>query len=51
MVFDGNYELMISDWLYDDKLQRCINVDIHNVLFITEKIGKVGFLLEEISKE
>ena len=51
VAFDGNYESMISDWQYDYKLQRCINVDIHYVLFITEKIGKAGFLLEEISKE
>lgn len=49
VAFDGNYESMISDWQYDYKLQRCINVDIHYVLFITEKIGKAGFLLEEIN--
>ena len=48
VAFDGNYESMISDWQYDYKLQRCINVDIHYVLFITEKIGKAGFLLEEM---
>ena len=39
---------MISDWQYDYSLQRCINVDIHYVLFITEKVGKAGFLLNEI---
>ena len=48
LAFDGNYESMISDWQYDYALQRCINVDIHYVLFITEKIGKAGFLLEEM---
>jgi hypothetical protein len=48
LAFDGNYESMISDWQYDYNLQRCINVDIHYVLFITEKIGKAGFLLEEM---
>ncbi len=48
LAFDGNYESMISDWQYDEKLQRCINVDIHYVLFITEKIGKAGFILEEM---
>ena len=48
LAFDGNYESMISDWQYDYALQRCINVDIHYVLFITEKVGKAGFLLEEM---
>ena len=48
LAFDGNYESMISDWQYDYNLQRCICVDIHYVLFITEKVGKAGFLLDEI---
>ena len=48
LAFDGNYESMISDWQYDYALQRCINVDIHYVLFITEKVGKAGFLLDEM---
>jgi len=48
VAFDGNYEAMISDWQYDYTLQRCISVDIHYVLFITEKIGKAGFLLDEM---
>ncbi|MCK9423334.1 MAG: S46 family peptidase [Bacteroidales bacterium] len=48
VAFDGNYESMISDWQYDPNLQRCISVDIHYVLFITEKLGKAGFLLDEM---
>jgi hypothetical protein len=48
VVFDGNYEAMISDWQYDYKLQRAISVDIRYVLFITEKFGKAGFLLDEM---
>ncbi|MEI7982133.1 MAG: S46 family peptidase [Bacteroidota bacterium] len=48
VVFDGNYESMISDWQYDLNLQRTISVDIHYVLFITEKLGKAGFLLDEM---
>lgn len=48
VAFDGNYEAMISDWQYDYALQRCIAVDIHYVLFITEKVGNAGFLLEEM---
>ena len=48
IAFDGNYEAMISDWKYDYTLQRCIAVDIRYVLFITEKFGNAGFLLDEM---
>ncbi len=48
LAFDGNYEAMISDWQYDYVLQRCIAVDIRYVLFITEKFGNAGFLLDEM---
>jgi hypothetical protein len=48
VAFDGNYEAMISDWNYDSALQRCIAVDIRYVLFITEKFGNAGFILDEM---
>jgi hypothetical protein len=48
VAFDGNYEAMISDWQYDYDLQRCISVDIHYVLFVTDKFGNAGFLLDEM---
>ncbi|MEI6456455.1 MAG: S46 family peptidase [bacterium] len=48
VAFDGNYESMISDWQYDYALQRCISVDMNYVLYVTEKIGKAGFLLDEM---
>jgi hypothetical protein len=48
VVFDGNYEAMISDWQYDYDLQRVISVDIRYVLFVTEKFGHAGFILDEM---
>jgi hypothetical protein len=48
VAFDGNYEAMISDWKYDYALQRCISVDMRYVLFVTEKFGNAGFLLDEM---
>jgi len=48
VVFDGNYEAMISDWQYDPDLQRAISCDIRYILFVTEKFGKAGFLLDEM---
>jgi V8-like Glu-specific endopeptidase len=48
IAFDSNYEAMISDWSYDYALQRCIAVDIRYVLFVTEKFGHAGFILDEM---
>lgn len=48
VAFDGNYEAMIGDWQYDYELQRTISVDIRYCLFITEKFGKAGYLLDEM---
>jgi hypothetical protein len=48
VVFDGNYEAMISDWQYDPELQRAISCDIRYVLYITQKFGNAGFIVEEM---
>ncbi len=48
VAFDGNYEAMISDWKYDYDLQRTISVDIRYVLYVTEKFGNAGFILDEM---
>lgn len=48
VVFDGNYEAMISDWQYDYDLQRVISVDIRYCLFIAEKFGNASFILDEM---
>ncbi len=48
VVFDGNYEAMISDWQYDENLQRAITCDIRYVLFITEKFAGAGHILKEM---
>lgn len=48
LAFDGNWEAMSSDILYDPKMQRCIGVDVRYILFIIEKYGKAGNLLKEM---
>ena len=48
LAFDGNWEAMSSDYLYEPCLQRCIGVDIRYVLFIIEKYGKAGRLIQEL---
>ena len=48
LAFDGNWESMSSDVMFEPELQRCINVDIRYVLFIIDKFGGAGWLLEEM---
>lgn len=48
LAFDGNWEAMSSDIVFEPELQRCIGVDIRYVLFIMEKYGKAANLIEEL---
>ena len=48
LAFDGNWESMSSDVMFEPALQRCINVDIRYVLFIVDKFGGAGWLIDEM---
>ena len=48
LAFDGNWEAMSSDILYEPKMQRCIGVDVRYILFMIEKYGKAGNLIQEL---
>lgn len=49
LAFDGNWEAMSGDIIFEKDLQRCINVDIRYVLFIIDKFGGAGYLLNEMT--
>ncbi|MFA5288072.1 MAG: S46 family peptidase [Bacteroidales bacterium] len=49
LAFDGNWESMSGDVIFEPALQRCISVDIRYVLFIMDKYGEAGYLLEEMN--
>lgn len=51
LAFDGNWEAMSGDIVFEDELQRCINVDIRYVLFIIEKYGEAMNIIEELKIE
>ncbi len=48
LAFDGNWEAMSSDILYEPKMQRTIGVDVRYILFMIEKYGKAGNLIQEL---
>ncbi|MGM9742245.1 MAG: S46 family peptidase [Candidatus Cryptobacteroides sp.] len=51
LAFDGNWESMSSDVMFEPDLQRCICVDIRYVLFLMDKLGGAGYLLDEMNIE
>ncbi|MBR6932766.1 MAG: S46 family peptidase [Bacteroidales bacterium] len=48
LAFDGNWESMSSDVMFEPDLQRCICVDIRYVLFLVEKLGGARHIIDEI---
>ncbi len=48
LAFDGNWEALSSDIVFNTELQRCINVDVRYVLFVIDKFGGAGYLLKEM---
>jgi len=49
LAFDGNWEAMSSDVMFEPNLQRCICVDIRYVLLMLDKFGGAGYLLNEMN--
>ena len=49
LAFDGNWESMSSDVMFEPDLQRCICVDIRYVLLLMDKFGGAGYLLDEMN--
>ena len=48
LVFDGNFEGLGNDFYYDPAVNRTISVDIRYVLFVTEKFGGAGWIVDEM---
>jgi len=48
LAFDGNWESLSGDIVFEPELQRTINVDIRYMLFIMEKTGNAGRLIREM---
>lgn len=49
IVFDGNYEGLGNDIFFSNDYGRTIAVDIRYVLFVTEKFGNAGWILNEMN--
>jgi hypothetical protein len=48
LAFDGNWEAMSGDIIFEPALQRCIAVDIRYILFLIDKWGQCPHLINEL---
>ena len=48
-AFDGNWEAMSGDIVFEPEFQRCINVDIRYTLFIIDKYAGAKHLIDEMT--
>lgn len=48
IAFDGNWEAMSGNILFEPELQRTINVDVRYVLFVIEKYAGASNLINEL---
>jgi hypothetical protein len=49
LAFDGNWEALSGDVVFDPLLQRCINLDVRYLLWTIDKFGGAGYLLNEMT--
>ena len=48
LAFDGNWESMSGNIVFEPEVQRTIGVDIRYVLFVIDKFGGAGWLFDEM---
>ena len=48
LAFDGNWDSLSSDILFDRQLARCIGVDIRYVLYMMDRWGHADRLINEM---
>ncbi|HEY3372608.1 MAG TPA: S46 family peptidase [Prolixibacteraceae bacterium] len=49
IAFDGNWEAMSGDIVFENELQKCINVDIRFVLWTIDKMAGAQNLIDEMT--
>lgn len=49
LAFDGNWEALSGDIVFEPELQRTISVDIRYVLYIIDKVMKCPRIIDELS--
>ncbi|MBA4311982.1 MAG: hypothetical protein C0417_05070 [Chlorobiaceae bacterium] len=48
LAFDGNWEAVVGDYLFQDKMNRTISVDARYILFIIDKFSNAKNIMDEL---
>lgn len=51
LLFDGNYEAMSADWLFNPAMTRSIHVDVRYLLWMLDEVEQADHLLRELGVE
>lgn len=51
LLFDGNYESMVADWVFDPALTRTLHVDVRFVLWVLEGDPKSKWIADAFAKK
>jgi hypothetical protein len=49
LAFDGNWDALSSDVMFDKEKQRCINLDVRYLLWTIDKFAGAGYLIDEMT--
>jgi hypothetical protein len=49
LAFDGNWEAVVGDYLFQEPLNRTINVDSRYILFVLDKFSNAQTILKELN--
>ncbi len=48
IIFDGNYEAMTADWVFDEGLTRSIHTDLSYILWVLDRVDGAHNVLAEL---
>ncbi len=48
LIFDGNYEAMSADWVFDPEMTRSIHVDVRYLLWMLDEVEHADWILDEL---
>ena len=51
VLFDGNYEGITADYMFNSDVARSINVDIRYVLYVIDEVYHLDALMNELTLE
>ncbi len=49
LAFDGNWESLSGDVIFENNMQRCISLDVRYVLFMIDKFAGDSYILNELT--